>query len=196
MIRALFARLTGGPRRGQPLFDLAVAEARRTALVRRRRGARHGEWPIRGARNDRRSDDRPAGAGRRRRRTCDRRPHRANGGDARRGASRDGPWRSDARQAGPRPRRRSRRSGGTLARPRRLGCGLGRKKSGEASTSTKDPVRMPSATANRRSGPCGNDWRRPNSTIFPKGRCHDGRVCLPASAQPDPRRRANRSCRR
>ena len=30
MIRALFARLTGGPRRGQPLFDLAVAEARRT----------------------------------------------------------------------------------------------------------------------------------------------------------------------
>ena len=28
MIRALFARLTGGPSRGQPLFDLAVAEAR------------------------------------------------------------------------------------------------------------------------------------------------------------------------
>ena len=30
MIRALFARLTGGPSRGQALFDLAVAEARRT----------------------------------------------------------------------------------------------------------------------------------------------------------------------
>jgi len=30
MIRALFARLTGGPSRGQPLFDLAVAEARQT----------------------------------------------------------------------------------------------------------------------------------------------------------------------
>jgi cytochrome b pre-mRNA-processing protein 3 len=29
MIRGLFARLTGEPRRGQPLFDLAVAEARR-----------------------------------------------------------------------------------------------------------------------------------------------------------------------
>jgi cytochrome b pre-mRNA-processing protein 3 len=28
MIRALFARLTGGPSRGQALFDLAVAEAR------------------------------------------------------------------------------------------------------------------------------------------------------------------------
>ena len=28
MIRALFARLTGEPKRGQPLFDLAVAEAR------------------------------------------------------------------------------------------------------------------------------------------------------------------------
>ena len=30
MIRALFARLTGGPRRGHALFDLAVAEARGT----------------------------------------------------------------------------------------------------------------------------------------------------------------------
>ncbi|HKH28922.1 MAG TPA: ubiquinol-cytochrome C chaperone family protein [Sphingomicrobium sp.] len=30
MINALFARLTGGPRRGHALFDLAVAEARRT----------------------------------------------------------------------------------------------------------------------------------------------------------------------
>ena len=30
MISALFARLTGGPRRGHALFDLAVAEARRT----------------------------------------------------------------------------------------------------------------------------------------------------------------------
>lgn len=30
MIRALFARLTGGPKRGQALFDLAVAEARST----------------------------------------------------------------------------------------------------------------------------------------------------------------------
>ena len=30
MIRALFARLTGEPKRGQALFDLAVAEARRT----------------------------------------------------------------------------------------------------------------------------------------------------------------------
>jgi cytochrome b pre-mRNA-processing protein 3 len=29
MIRALFARLTGGPKRGQALFDLAVAEAQR-----------------------------------------------------------------------------------------------------------------------------------------------------------------------
>jgi cytochrome b pre-mRNA-processing protein 3 len=29
MIRSLFARLTGEPRRGQPLFDLAVMEARR-----------------------------------------------------------------------------------------------------------------------------------------------------------------------
>jgi cytochrome b pre-mRNA-processing protein 3 len=29
MIRALFARLTGEPKRGQALFDLAVAEARR-----------------------------------------------------------------------------------------------------------------------------------------------------------------------
>ena len=29
MIRALFARLTGGPKRGQALFGLAVAEARR-----------------------------------------------------------------------------------------------------------------------------------------------------------------------
>ena len=29
MIRGLFARLTGEPRRGQALFDLAVAEARR-----------------------------------------------------------------------------------------------------------------------------------------------------------------------
>src|SRR5918997_1730196 len=28
MVRALFARLTGRPRRGQTLFDLAVAEAR------------------------------------------------------------------------------------------------------------------------------------------------------------------------
>ena len=30
MLSALFARLTGNPRRGQGLFDLAVAEARRT----------------------------------------------------------------------------------------------------------------------------------------------------------------------
>ena len=30
MFRRLFARLTGEPRRGQPLFDLAVAEARPT----------------------------------------------------------------------------------------------------------------------------------------------------------------------
>ena len=30
MIRALFARLTGEPKRGQSLFGLAVAEARRT----------------------------------------------------------------------------------------------------------------------------------------------------------------------
>ena len=30
MIRALFARLTGEPKRGQSLFELAVAEARRT----------------------------------------------------------------------------------------------------------------------------------------------------------------------
>lgn len=30
MIRALFARLTGGPSRGHALFDLAVAEARHT----------------------------------------------------------------------------------------------------------------------------------------------------------------------
>jgi cytochrome b pre-mRNA-processing protein 3 len=29
MIRALFAGLTGGPKRGQPLFQMAVAEARR-----------------------------------------------------------------------------------------------------------------------------------------------------------------------
>ena len=93
-------RLTGGPRRGQALVRARRRRGAPPALVRRGRGAGHGERPICGARDDRRADQHPArgrGSGGR---AGDGRSHRADGRIARRGAARDGPRRPDARQAG------------------------------------------------------------------------------------------------